>query len=132
MNFKQLRLAHFLINQLGLNEQKGNIVAGFSKGRTTHFKELDKTEALECIKWLSDKQSQPGNKMRNKIFFYCHQMGWTKINASGKVVADGARFDLWALKYSYLRKKLNQYTYEELPKLVSQFEGVYKSFLKSI
>lgn len=120
------------MSQLGLGHDKDNIVAGFSNGRTTHFTELEETEASECIRWLSDQQLQPGKRMRNKIFFYCHQMGWTKINASGKVVADGARFDLWALKYSYLRKKLNQYTYQELPKLVSQFEGVYKSFLKSI
>lgn len=120
------------MRQLGLGQDKDNIVAGFSNGRTTHLRELSKEEATECIKWLSEKMHKSGDKMRGKIFYYCHQMGWTKVNASGKVVADGDRFDFWALKFSYLRKKLNQYNYAELPKLVSQFEEVYKSFLKSI
>ena len=59
-------------------------------------------------------------------------MGWVRQNKAGRTVADGQRFDAWALKSSYLKKKLNQYSYAELPKLVYQFEQVYKHFLKSI
>ncbi|MCH5690020.1 hypothetical protein LWM68_40845 [Niabella sp. W65] len=47
-----------------------------------------------------------------------------------RYVADGKRVDEWMIKFSYLHKKLNKYTFEELPKLVSQFEAFYKSTLK--
>jgi hypothetical protein len=40
--------------------------------------------------------------------------------------------DEWMLKYSYKHKKLDAYLFEELPTLVSQFEQVYKHFIKKI
>jgi hypothetical protein len=42
------------------------------------------------------------------------------------------RIYAWVEKYGYLHKHLNKYTYEELPKLVSQAEQCYYSFLKTV
>jgi hypothetical protein len=35
------------------------------------------------------------------------------------------------LKYGYLNKSLNQYTVDEIPKLVYQAEEAWKSYLKT-
>ncbi len=114
-------------------DTKAAMVESFSDGRCTSTKGLSREEARAMLMKLNDLQpADPAMlKMKNKIFYYAHEMGWVKVNHNGKVVADGARVDDWCLKYSYLKKKLNNYTYAELPKLVSQFEAVYKHFLQT-
>ena len=116
-------------------DDKEAMVSGFTAGREVSSKYMTFDEAKAMIAHLLKLQGvhqipKPGDAMRNKIFYYCHEIGWTKASKkTGKKVADGKRFDEWAVKFSYLKKKLNQYSYAELPKLVSQFEAVYKSFL---
>lgn len=114
-------------------ETKAAMVESFSGGRCSSSKYLTKDEARAMLMKLNDLQPiDPAMaRMKNKIFYYAHEMGWVKVNKAGKVVADGERVDNWCLNYSYLKKKLNNYTYKELPKLVSQFEAVYKHFLKT-
>jgi hypothetical protein len=71
------------------------------------------------------------NPMRKKIIALAHQMGWSTYHPdSGKKIADMPRINAWCSKYGYLHKALNAYTIEELPKLVTQFDNLYKSFLK--
>jgi hypothetical protein len=41
-------------------------------------------------------------------------------------------FNLWMLKYGYLHKSLSAYTYDELPKLITQLEKVEKDYLEKI
>jgi hypothetical protein len=75
--------------------------------------------------------AQQANTMRKKIIALAHQMGWSKIHpGSGNKIADMQRIDEWCNKYGYLHKRLNQYTIEELPKLVTQYQNLYNSFLK--
>lgn len=108
---------------------------GFSNGRCESSVDLWHPEAAAMIRHLhelagaNDPRRLP---MVNKIYYYAHQMKWQKTNDKGKVVADGKLVDEWMIKYSYRKKKLNAYTYDELPKLVSQFEQVYKDFLKRL
>jgi hypothetical protein len=113
-------------------EQKQMIVEGFSGGRCTSSKDLSVQEALKVIQHLKDLQPDEPDRgpMVRKIFAMCHDLGWTKVNGQGKKVANGKRFDEWAVKNSYLKKSLDKYTYAELPKLVSQFQYVYRDFLK--
>lgn len=118
-------------------DEKGAMISSFSQGRATHTPDLYFNEAMELIRYLNDMQKDIGHnrdatKMIGKIFYYAHEMGWTKRNPANKTVADGPRVDAWMLTHSYAKKKLNAYSYAELPKLVSQFEMVYKSFLKRI
>lgn len=115
-------------------EAKQVMVAGFSSSGAISSKDLTIEEARQMIQHLVTLQPQDARlaKMRNKIFYYAHMMNWTKVNKAGKTVADGKRVDEWMLHYSYLKKKLSAYSYEELSKLVSQFEAVYKSHLNKI
>jgi hypothetical protein len=73
-----------------------------------------------------------------KLFAMVFELGWAPegmvAGKDGKLVAkrDYKSFHEWVIKYGYLKKPLNRYTYNELPKLVSQFEmGPYKSYLNN-
>lgn len=110
------------------------MVNGFSVGRSTSTKDLYDHEAAAMLAHLqqNDPNRQGIEKMKGKIFYYCHEMGWTKLNVTGKRVVDMKRLEEWCLNRSYLHKKIDWYSYKELPKLVSQFEEVYKSYIKSL
>jgi phage gp16-like protein len=105
-------------------------------GRTNSSTQLTQKEAFEIIDQLSkltSKEPDPADKMRKKIISMAHSIGWVTpvATANGPVVkADIVRINAWCQKSGYLHKKLNQYTYAELPKLVSQFQEVYNSYQK--
>ena len=134
----QLMAFNALIHRLGLVEHKAAMVAGATDGRTESSRELYSHEARDLILQLNHQQlrtddnAEKMQKMRGKIMYYAHEMRWTKTNPTGKTVADGKRIDEWMIKFSFDKKKLNAYKYAELPKLVSQFQQVYKAFLKNI
>lgn len=130
---KQISCIHALFHRLQLSEDsRHTIIQAYSATQSTSSKDLTLQEALQVIQYLNAQLPDERDKgpMQRKIFYYCHEMGWTKRNNAGKIVADGKRFDDWARKYSYLQKALNRYTYAEMPKLVTQFENVYKAYLK--
>jgi hypothetical protein len=119
-----------MINKLKLKAQKEHIIMGATDGRTTSTRELTSDEANALIKYLKsqDPDEIGAEKMRRKIISMAHEMGWKLPNSK----ADMERVDNWCVKYGFLHKKLNQYLYNELPKLVTQFESVYQSFLKTL
>jgi hypothetical protein len=77
-----------------------------------------------------DNEEKGSTKMRNKIISMAYEMNWTKASKDGALGIDMDHVNNWCKSYGYLKKKLDNYTYKELPQLVSQFEGVYKSYLK--
>lgn len=132
----QLRAIHALLNEAGLMDEKADIVGGFTGGRTTHVREMKKGEAMALIQHLKSASPQPSpkereyvgsEKMRNKILSMAHEMGW---HQEGTNKIDMKHVNDWCLKYGYLHKKLDDYTYSELPRLVTQVEGVYKDFIR--
>lgn len=126
----QNKQLHGLLYQTGMTTQKRNLVFGFTNGRTEHSSEMLTTEADELIKYLKsqDNTVEAANKMRRKIIAMCHRLHWT--TEPGKV--DMKRLDNWCRDKSYLKKGLNDYTYNELPKLVSQFTELYKYYLTQV
>lgn len=158
MNTALNKQLHALLTQTGLTDAKAYLVESFTHGRSESSRDLTDGEAIEFIKYLKARlpQTQPpnpskdakhisnamptfkantpaqqANTMRKKIIALAHQMGWSSIHpASGNKIADMARINAWCEKYGYLHKKLNDYTVDELPKLVTQFVNLYNSFLK--
>lgn len=130
------RHLHAELNRTGLLEQKANLISGITNGRTESSREMTNLEANELIRWL---KTQPNakpvdprcEKMRRKIISLAWQMNWT-TKTNGQVKADIKRLNAWCEKSSYLHKPLNDYQYAELPKLVSQFEAVYESYLQAL
>ncbi len=128
LNQKQLRAIHALLGDHGLRDEKESIVRAFTSGRTTHSSEMSGSEAAALIGHLKSLNPINGraDKMRNKILSMAHEMNWEK---DGRI--DMEHLNNWCLSKSYLKKKLDDYQYAELPKLVTQFEQVYKSHLKT-
>lgn len=132
----QLRAIHALLKDAGLTDDKESIVDSFSGGRTKHVSELKKGEAAALIGHLKslDTTTHRADKMRNKILSMAHEMGWEKSVDKNQLTKikrpiDMDRVNNWCIKYGYLHKKLDAYNYKELPRLVTQMEGVYKDYL---
>lgn len=120
-----------LLNTTGLVSQKEALVLSATQGRSESRKDLTDSEAIGLINFLK-QQPQPTakeDKMRKKIISMAHEMHWHSL-VNGKWKPDMKRLNDWCIKSSYLKKELNKYTYNELPKLVTQFSKVYASFLK--
>ena len=142
----QLRAIHTLMGKFGITDKKDkeSIIESFSGKRTTSSKELSFNEAGALIEHFQsmDQSERRSTKMRNKILMMAHEMGWelpAKPSIPGyepgikpKNKVDLARVNNWCVKFGHAHKPLDQYTYEELPKLVSQFEEVYKGHLKGV
>jgi hypothetical protein len=140
LNPKKLKAIYALLGDNGLRDEKESIVNGFSGGRTTHASELTNAEAAALIGHLKSLDQTEGRatKMRNKILSMAHEMNWTTSPLTplqmerGKKKVDMQRVNNWCSKYGHAHKPLDDYSYNELPRLVSQFEEVYKSHLKAV
>ncbi len=126
---EQIKAISTLLSKNNLNDEKDSIVSAFSGGRTKSRKELKFNEAAALIGHfksldLTDKRS---DKMRNKILSMAHEVNWTI-----KGYVDMDRINNWCIKFGHAHKKLDFYTYEELPKLVTQFEEVYREYLSKV
>ena len=144
----QIIIIQSIINKNpNLKAAKEDIVSEVSKGRTTSVAALLFAEADSLIKGLKKEttfkkevnKADPCHKMRGKILSHAHELGWHKKDAKGNLIRDPAtnktkidfeRVNEWCIKYGYLKKKLDKYTYDELPKLVWQFKEAYKDYLK--
>lgn len=131
----QIIRIHILLNELGFQndkDYKASLVREFTNGRETSTTGMRYYEADELLKALAAATYQnpklvASDAMRKKILHYAHNMGYV---VNGRV--DVKHVDNWCKSHGYLHKGLNEYTYEELPALVTQYQNVYKSYLKGI
>lgn len=124
---EQSNRLHGLLNILGIDkEQKAYLVEQYTEGRYSSTKDMSNTECQALIDHLAkvamDTNADRANVMRRKAFAMAHELGWE--TEDGKV--DRARFDAWLLKYGYLHKGINDYSHNELPKLLTQMEQLPK------
>lgn len=131
----KIKTLHLLLNRLNMNtaDDKEQFAWQYSDGRTTKTSELTIKEyslLLLDLQKLTNKQDA-ANAMRRKIISKAHEMSWTTLK-NDIVKADIKRIDDWCKRYGYLHKGFNEYTAQELPRLVSQFDNVYRDFLKRI
>lgn len=129
--------AFFKINErlrsCGVDIERSELIQDFTNDKKSSLTELSPWEYNELIKWLNrtypdgeDLVKIKTNQMRRKIIGLFRKMEWQD---NGK--ADMERIYAWTLKYGYLKLPLNEYTYEELPKLVTQVETIYAKYLQS-
>lgn len=128
---KQIRLIATLLRKADMYDSKASAALMYSRNRTESLRKLTCTEADILIRDLIELSPQPDRekvtRMRKKIIAQCREMRWDK---DGKT--DYERLNNFCLKYGYLHKPMNDYSEKELPRLVSQFEEVYKSYLKKL
>lgn len=128
-----------LLAKAGLaeKEDKEALVMQFTNSRTSSISSMESKEALVMILHLKTSLGQVKYKpasdrcqpMKNKIISMAHEMGW-RIPGSTKI--DMEKLNNWCEKRGMYHKKLDKHTYEELPALVTQFEAVYRSFLRGL
>ena len=132
MNPQLNKQLHSLLNATDLTGQKSNIVHGFTDGRSDSSKELTNGEAEKMIKYLQSitaNKDEVSNKMRRKMISLAHEMHW---HLPGTQKIDMQQLNGWCCKFGQFKKELNKHSYDELTKLVSQFNQVYNHFLKKI
>jgi hypothetical protein len=135
----QITKIHALLGQMGMGkdkEFKRELIRQYSDGRTDSTAQLDAMEAFKLISDLQKKvrltpEEMRSDVMRKKIISMAREMGHVKIE-DGRAKADMQHIDEWCKKYGYLHKGLNKYSYEELPRLVSQYEQVYNDFISKV
>ena len=135
----QIAAVHVLLDKHGLTDDKANIIKQISNGRTSSTRELKFEEAMRWINAMNNKQPNDSDKkqrMFKHIIAMAHEMGWIKkekrVMREGDIKVVNIYDDLhaWVEKYGYLHKPMHKYTYEELPKLVTQFKAVYADKMK--
>lgn len=139
---EQIRAINATLAKRGLMEDKASIIKQLTNGRTTHSTELYFDEAKAALKSLLSNtwKHQPRNRMVSKLFAMAHEMGWVekenRIDKDGRIRSHNnyRRVYGWIKKYGYLNPKdLKEYQYEEIPKLLTQFEqGPYQHYLKNL
>lgn len=134
-NTKQNSKLWAIVNHLKIDKETVEELAWqFSQGRTKSTRSLNVDEFQGMVNHLNaiqkgatetpkQKPIDIADKMRKKILSICHEMNWKQQQK-----LDYIRINEFCMKSGYLHKKLNAYTKEELPKLVTQFEQLLKSF----
>lgn len=85
---------------------------------------------MKLLTRQSRESFEAGNTQRRKILSMAHELGWSYLGRDNKMVADIERINRWCNEYGYLRKPLNYYTPDELPRLVTQFQNMYVKTLR--
>lgn len=129
----KLKALHSLFGEMNIKdkEDKDDIIKDFTGGRTTSSRELTESEAVNLLAHLKKLggTANRSDKMKKKIIRLAHEMNWKK---EGSAKIDMKRINDWCIRSGYLHKKLDDYKYSELPKLVTQFENVHKDFINKL
>lgn len=136
----QIAAFHALLKQHGIQDQKAEIVQQLSNNRASSTKELFSEEIQPWINQMNKLNKPAAQKskqqMINTIIAAAHEMGWirkeTIVQPDGsiKTMNNYDHLNKWINEKGYLKKPLNDYTYNELPKLVTAFRNVYASWLQ--
>lgn len=131
---------HRLLAEANLTAEKAALATEFSQGRTARSSELTMAECQALIRHLENglglaapaptpEQQAATDRMRRKIISLAHDMRW---HEPGTQRADMARVNGWCQARGFGKKQLNQYTLDELRKLVSQFKIVHKKYMDEL
>lgn len=116
------------------NDTRHDIVFRFTEGRTSSTKDLNAKEIYTLVVWLQDQIVETNKKdadfelaLKRKRSLVLTLATRTGIKQSDSWV----RFNGWMLKYSVMKKPLNQYNYDELDVLIRQFRGLEAHYKQS-
>lgn len=131
-HFKRYFSLEKTIKARGIDTDRKELLDVYTEGKINSLRKLTTGQYDSFCNWIEkayeiNTEKSPENKMRRKIIMLFRKMNYTKGDA-----VDMERVKLWVLKYGYLKKPLNEYTMKELPKLVTQAERVYQSFVSGV
>ncbi|MBN9293766.1 MAG: hypothetical protein J0G96_07295 [Flavobacteriia bacterium] len=124
----------------GYDVDRTEVIQQFTDGRKSGLRELSSAEYSALIIWLNKSFTSAGarasgkqhavdqlTKQRRKIIALLCKIGYVKNDK-----ADMPRIYSWVLSHGYLHKPFNQYSLNEIPRLVTQAEKFYKSHIDRI
>lgn len=120
----QLQKIHVLLNQMGLIDNKAELVYSFSNGRVTSTKELTMEEAGFFIRHLSNYD--PLEKMRSKVFALAYEAKiiWGDSPADKKM--NFIKLNNFLKERGAVKKDINKMAKPELIKTVNQFQQILR------
>jgi hypothetical protein len=120
------------IKAQGFDIDREETILQFTEGKTSSLKAMSHIQYLEFLSWLNriylaNTTAQCG-LMRKKIISLFVRMG--ARTDEGRIDMD--HINGWCVQYGYIKQPLNTYSFQELPKLVSQVEIYHKSFTENL
>jgi hypothetical protein len=118
----QIAKLHVLLNNLGLIEQKAEIVYNLTSGRTQSTKELTIDEARRLITNLA--QYDPNEKLKSLIFSLAYQADIIYGDTPEDKKMNAAKLNFFLKNKGTVKLELNEMNYKELVKTQRQFEAI--------
>jgi hypothetical protein len=125
----QIAKLHVLLNNLGLIDQKADIVAQVSGGRTESSRELTVDEARVLIGNLA--QDDPADRLRGLIFSLAYRAGIIYGDTPEDKKINAAKLNMFLKAKGAVKLELNQMRYKELITVHRQFEAIVKNVAKA-
>lgn len=116
---------------MGFDVRRDELIHQFTESRKSSLKALTPLEYNRFINWLNTtyslNQNNQEDKQRKKIIALFCQMGFKH---EGNI--DMLRINNWCKSHGHKHQHLNAYHGQDLAKLVTQVDAMYKSFLTKI
>jgi len=125
----QIAKIHAMLNNLGIIDQKAEMIYNVSKGRAESSKDLTIDEARTLITFLA--QYDPREKQKGLIFSLAYKAGIIYGNTPDDKKMNAAKLNMFLKERGAVKKELNAMNYNELVKIHRQFEAIVKSTQKS-
>jgi hypothetical protein len=125
----QIAKLHVLLNNLGIAEQKAEIVYNITDGRTESSKELTIDEARRLI--INLAEYDPNERLKSLIFSLAYQAGIIYGSTADDKKMNAAKLNLFLKERGAVKLELNQMHYKELVKVHRQFEAIVKNTKKA-
>ena len=126
----QIAKIHVLLGNLGITDQKAEIVFNLSNGRTDSTKFLTIDEARRLITSLAGYD--PKERLKGIIFSLGYQAGIIYGSTPDDKKMNVAKLNMFLKDRGAIKKELYAMTYQELVKTHRQFEAIVKSNQKNI
>ncbi len=121
----QIAKIHVLLSNLGIIDQKPEIVYNLTDGRTESTKDLTIDEARKLISNLAEYS--PCERQKSLIFSLGYKAGILYGTSKDDKKINAAKLNLFLKERGAVKKDLNAMTYDELVKTHRQFEAMVKN-----
>ena len=125
----QIAKIHVLLSNLGITEQKIEIVYNLTNGRTQSTKDLTIDEARRLITSLAEYD--PCERQKSLIFSLAYQAGIIYGSTTDDKKMNTAKLNMFLKERGAVKKELNAMNFSELVKTHRQFEAMVKNVKKT-
>lgn len=126
---KQIQKLQCLYRELGLVEQKKDLLLTFTHGRTDSTAGLTFDEARDLIQDIG--QHEPAQRIRKMIFSFAYRAGIIYGETETDKKINQAKLNMFLRDRGTVKKDLEKQTMPELKKTLAQFAAVVKNTQKS-